>query len=126
MPSILCVDDEPTQLILLKFAFERAGFTVISAANGTEAVQIAKENRPDIILMDLMMPVKDGYETTVELKALPELAGTPIVLYTAYDRSDSARAALKAGAADIVRKSTTPKVLVSKINELLAANRARG
>ena len=126
MPSILCVDDEPTQLILLQFAFERAGFSVTSAANGTEAVQIARDNRPDIILMDLMMPVKDGLETTIELKALPALADIPVVLYTAYDQSDSAKAALKAGAAEIVRKSTTPKVLVTKINQLLAANATKG
>lgn len=121
MPSILCVDDEPTQLILLKFAFERAGFTVLRANDGQEAVELTTQHRPDIILMDLMMPVKDGYQATVEIKAEPSLAHIPIVLYTAYDREVLAEQAKLAGAAEIIRKTTPPKALVAKIDELLAS-----
>jgi twitching motility two-component system response regulator PilH len=121
MPSILCVDDEPTQLILLKFAFERAGFTVLSANDGQEAVELTTQHRPDIILMDLMMPVKDGYQATVEIKADSNLAHIPIVLYTAYDQEVLAEQAKQAGAAEIIRKTTPPKALVAKINELLAS-----
>ena len=120
MPSILCVDDEPTQLILLEFAFKRAGFNVLSAADGQEAIEVAKQRRPNIILMDLMMPVKDGHEATVGIKAIPELAHIPIVLYTAYAQEELTREARKAGAADVIPKSTLPKALVGKIKELLA------
>ncbi|MFQ5575697.1 MAG: response regulator [Anaerolineae bacterium] len=119
MPTILCVDDEPTQIILLDFAFKRAGFTVVCAHNGQEAVELARRHHPDIILMDLMMPVKDGASATADLKAIPSLADTPIILFTAYETGDLARKALAAGAQEIISKTTPPAKLVSKINQAL-------
>lgn len=119
MPSILCVDDEPTQLTLLNFAFKRAGFTVLSANDGQEAVEMAVQYKPDIILMDLMMPIKDGAAATVDIKANIATANIPIVLFTAYEKGNMAEAALAAGATEIVRKTTTPIDLVAKIRNLL-------
>lgn len=119
MPTILCVDDEPTQLTLLKFAFRRAGFDVLLANDGREAVEIVQTSIPDVILMDLMMPVKDGATATAEIKALPGGADIPIVLFTAYERGELADRALAAGAQEIVKKTTPPTELVKKIQSML-------
>jgi len=121
MPSILCVDDEPTQLILLRFAFERAGFRVLSANNGQEAVELTNQHQPDLILMDLMMPLMDGYQATAAIKSNPALSHIPIVLYTAYDQTELVAQAKAAGAAEVIRKTIPPKALVSKINALLTS-----
>lgn len=120
MPSILCVDDEPTQLTLLNFAFKRAGFTVFSANDGQEAVEMAGQCNPDIILMDLMMPIKDGSAATMDIKTNTRTAHIPIVLFTAYEKGDMAETALAAGAIEIIRKTTTPVDLVAKIKNLLS------
>jgi CheY-like chemotaxis protein len=121
MPTILCVDDEPTQLTLLDFAFTRAGFTVLRAQDGQEAVEMAQAHKPDIILMDLMMSYKNGAVATAEIKALPETAHIPIVLFTAYETEDLAQAAIDAGVLEIIRKTTTPSQLVAKINHILGS-----
>jgi len=119
MPTILCVDDELSQLTLLEFAFNRAGFTVICANDGHEAVEKTKSEKPDIILMDLMMPVKDGAAATKEIKAIPSLAQVPIVLYTAYEKGDAAGRALDNGALEVIKKTIPPTQLVAKINQIL-------
>jgi len=119
MATILCVDDEATQLILLQFAFERAGFSVLTATDGQGAIEVVQTEQPDIILMDLMMPRKNGYETTAEIKALPGFANTPIILYTAYAQAELASKAKAVGATDIIRKTTPPKELVTLIRTLL-------
>lgn len=119
MPTILCVDDEPTQLTLLNFAFKRSGFTVLVANDGQEAIDMTQKHKPDIILMDLMMPIKDGAAATKEIKANPETSHIPIVLFTAYEKGTMATDAVKAGALDIIRKTTTPVDLVAKIRGIL-------
>jgi CheY-like chemotaxis protein len=118
MPTILCVDDEPNQLILYRFAFQRAGFRVFSANNGQEAVETARTFKPDIILMDLMMPIKDGYQATLEIKADPALAHIPVVLFTAYHQHSLTEKAASAGAAAVMPKTTPPMELLAKIQEL--------
>ena len=119
MPTILCVDDEFQQLTLLEFAFNRAGFSVICAYDGHEAVEKARSNHPDIILMDLMMPLKDGAKATAEIKAIPALADIPIVLYTAYERGNAAQRALDNGAVEVIKKAIPPAQLVNKVNQIL-------
>ncbi len=120
MPTILCVDDEFPQLTLLEFAFSRAGFNVICAHDGQEAVEKTQSAHPDIILMDLMMPLKDGAKATAEIKAIPALADIPIVLYTAYERGNAAQRALDNGAVEVIKKAIPPTQLVNKINRILA------
>ncbi len=120
MPTILCVDDDFPQLTLLEFAFSRAGFSVICANDGQEAIKKNLSAHPDIILMDLMMPVKDGAKATAEIKAISALADVPIVLYTAYDRENLAQQALDNGAVEVIKKAIPPTQLVKKINQILA------
>ncbi len=119
MPTILCVDDEPTQLTLLEFAFKRAGFRVLCAADGAEAVKLAKAHKPDLILMDLMMPVLDGAKATAKIKAYPATASIPVLLFTAYEKGTLAKTAMEAGALEIIPKTTTPSALVKKIKTLV-------
>jgi CheY-like chemotaxis protein len=119
MPSILCVDDEPNQLILYRFAFGRVGFQVFSANNGQEAIEMAQTFKPDLILMDMMMPIMDGYQATVEIKTNAALAHIPIVLFTAYHHHALTEKAQKAGAAIVLPKTTPPSELLEKIQALL-------
>jgi CheY-like chemotaxis protein len=119
MPSILCADDDINQLILYRFVFERTGFQVILADNGQEAVDKAHIARPDLILMDMMMPVKDGCQAAGEIKADPKLAHIPIILFTAYQPHTLVERAAAAGSAAIVSKATTPSQLLTKIQDLL-------
>ena len=111
---------------MLQFAFERASFRVYTAGNGQEALEMAEIHRPDIILMDLMMPVMDGRRATAELKAKPAVAHIPVVLYTAYHQATLSEEALQAGAAAVIAKTTTPKMLVAQINDLLTAYKSGG
>ncbi len=119
MPTILCVDDDFPQLTLLEFAFNRAGFDVICANDGQEAIEKTRSTHPDIILMDLMMPQKDGAKATAEIKAIPALTDIPIVLYTAYNRGNAAQQALDNGAVEVIKKAIPPTQLVNKINQIL-------
>ena len=119
MPTILCVDDENIQRTLLKFAFTGAGFNVILAEDGQDAVDLAIEHKPDIILMDLMMPNKDGIEATREIKANVDLVHIPIVSYTAVEKGNLTKAVLEAGATKIIHKTTSPSDLVRQVKELL-------
>ncbi len=119
MPTILCVDDELSQLALLEFAFNRAGLTAICASDGYEAVEKTQSEKPDIVLMDLMMPTKDGATATKEIKAITSLAQVPILLYTAYDMGNAAQRALDNGALEVIKKTILPTQLITKINQIL-------
>lgn len=119
MATILCVDDDAIQLKLLGFSFKRAGFEVLTASNGEISIDIAKENLPDIILMDLMMPVMDGATATEHLKSDPATAHIPIVLFTAYEAGELAQRALNAGAEALVRKTTPPSTVVDTVKKYL-------
>lgn len=81
--TILLVDDNEVNRYLAKFALERAGFQVITAADGAEALRQASTHRPSLVLMDLLMPVMDGYEATQRLKADPQLSAIPVAALTA-------------------------------------------
>ncbi len=119
MPTILCVDDETTQLTLLEFAFRRAKMSVLKASNGQEAVKQAQAHHPDLILMDLMMPVMDGATATAAIKTDPATADIPIVLFTAYETGEMAERALASGATALIKKTTSPKELVETIRKML-------
>lgn len=120
MPTILCVDDEPAQLLLLQIAFENAGFEVLGAEDGRLAVRLAEEHQPDLILMDLMMPGLDGAATIARIKQLPACVETPILVLSAYSSGNLAIQALDAGAREIVPKETLPRDLIQKVNAYLS------
>ncbi len=123
-PRILVADDEEDVLMLCRVNLEFEGFEVTAAANGEEAVSQAREHRPDLVLLDVMMPVKDGWETLNELKADPDLKDIPIVMLTAKVQEEDQFRALAAGAADYVTKPFHPTSLVRTVRTVLATTDA--
>lgn len=117
--KILLIDDEEDILELLSYNLEKEGYIVTTANNGNEGIQKAKEMIPDLILLDVMMPEKDGIETCQELRQIKDLQNTLIVFLSARSEEFSQLAGFQAGANDYVVKVIKPKVLTSKINALL-------
>lgn len=112
---ILAVDDEEPILELLKYNLEKAGYEVRTATNGEQAVDLAKRFRPNLVLLDIMMPKMDGVETCRMLRLIPELDGVFIVFLTARSEEYSEVAAFDAGADDYITKPIKPRALLSRI-----------
>ena len=117
--KILLIDDEEDILEILSYNLEKEGYLVTTATNGNDGIKLAKEIIPDLILLDVMMPEKDGIETCQELRLIKELKNTLIVFLSARSEEFSQLAGFEAGANDYVVKLIKPKVLTSKINALL-------
>ncbi len=117
--KILLIDDEHDILEILSYNLEKEGFEVFVCDNGTEGIEKAKEINPDLILLDVMMPEKDGIETCQELRKIKSLESTLIVFLSARGEEFSQLAGYQAGANDYVVKVIKPKILISKINALL-------
>ncbi len=116
---ILIVDDEPDIVEFLSFNFEREGYVVKSACNGVEAVDVAMEFKPQLIIMDLMMPKMDGIEACQLIRQKAESFDPVIVLLTARGEDYSKIAGFDAGADDYVVKPISPKVMIAKMKALL-------
>ena len=117
--KILLVDDEPDILEIISYNLRQDGYDVFTASNGIEGVQKAIEIVPDLILLDVMMPEKDGIETCQELRAIKKLDKTLIVFLSARSEEYTQLAGYQAGANDFIVKLIKPKILRSKINALL-------
>ncbi len=117
--KVLLVDDEQDILDLLKYNLEREGYTVITALNGKDAIKQAKAQRPDLIVLDIMMPGMDGVEVCMQLRQLPEFKSTVITFLTARGEDYSQIAGFEAGADDYITKPVRPRVFVSKVKALL-------
>lgn len=117
--KILCVDDDYDQRLLLSFLLERHGFDVRMACDGEEAVTVALEWAPDLILMDLMMPGMDGFQSTEALRADPRTAHTPILALTAYGEEQMRARAEAVGMNGFVLKTILPAGLLDAIREFL-------
>jgi two-component system alkaline phosphatase synthesis response regulator PhoP len=120
-PKVLVVDDEPHIVRLVSFALEKDGFDVIDAGDGETAVELARRERPDLILMDVMMPVMDGLEASKRLKEDPETAAIPIVMLSAKSQRYEQEAGLEGGAERYIVKPFTPKELVGEVRAVLGA-----
>ncbi len=117
--KILIVDDEPDILEFLQYNLKKEGYKVITAPDGSEAIKIAELEKPDLIILDIMMPEMDGIETCRQLRLHKDFADTPIAFLTARDEDFSQIAALDVGGDDYVTKPIKPRVLVSRIQALL-------
>ena len=117
--KILLIDDEQDILDIISFNLEKEGYQVFTANNGTDGIKKATEIKPDLILLDVMMPEKDGIETCQELRKIKALKKTLIVFLSARSEEFSQLAGFDAGANDYIVKLIKPKVLISKINALL-------
>jgi len=116
--KVLVVDDEEAILELLKYNLEKEGYEVKVASNGNVGVDIARKFKPDLVLLDIMMPQMDGVEACRLLRAMPELVNTYIVFLTARSEEYSEVAAFDVGADDYITKPIKPRALMSRINAL--------
>lgn len=117
--KILLVDDEPDILEIVGYNLSSGGYQVFTAANGLEAIEVAKRELPNLIILDVMMPKMDGIEACEQLRKLPELSNTIITFLTARNEDYSQVAGFDAGADDYITKPIKPKVLLSKVKGLL-------
>jgi two-component system, OmpR family, alkaline phosphatase synthesis response regulator PhoP len=116
---ILLVDDEEDILEFLGYNLKKSGFSIVTASNGREALKLADEIEPHLILLDVMMPEMDGIETCEELRKNTKLNKTVIAFLTARAEDYSQIAGFDAGADDYISKPIKPKVLISRIKALL-------
>jgi len=118
--KILVVDDEVNITQILEFSIGAEGFEVITAQNGEEAIERARRERPDLIILDIMMPKIDGYEACRILKANPLTKNIPVVLLTAKGRDIDRRLGYEVGATDYIVKPFSPNKLIERIHRLLS------
>lgn len=117
--KILLVDDEQDILEIVGYNLSQEGYQIVTAENGKEAIAKAKKERPQLIIMDVMMPEMDGMEATEAIRKLPELKDVIITFLTARSEDYSQVAGFDAGADDYITKPIKPKLLVSKVKALL-------
>jgi len=116
---ILVVEDQEDNRRIVRDLLNSVGFELIEATTGEEGVHQAQLQRPDLILMDIQMPILDGYEATRLIKAIPELQQTPIVVVTSYAMSGDEAKARAAGADAYIAKPFSPRDLLATINKFL-------
>ncbi len=117
--KILLVDDEPDILEIVGYNLSQEGYKIVTASNGKEAVLMAKRERPQLIIMDVMMPEMDGIEACENIRKIPELSQIIIAFLTARSEDYSQLAGFEVGADDYITKPIKPKLLVSKVKALL-------
>ena len=116
--TILIADDEPDILEIISYNLQAEGYEVITAKNGNEAVELAKRNKPDLIILDVMMPGKTGFEVCKILRTLPSFQETVIIFLTALNDDSTQIKGLETGGDDYLTKPISPKVLISRVNAL--------
>ena len=116
---ILVVEDQEDNRRIIRDLLESVGYQLIEAVDGEAGVRLARSERPDLILMDIQLPVLDGYEATRRIKAEPELAAIPIVVVTSYALSGDDAKAKAAGCDAYVAKPFSPRALLATIRKLL-------
>ena len=117
--TILVVDDEQDLLDLIEYNLKKEGYSVIKAENGLEGIKAAREHKPNLVLLDIMMPKMDGIETCEQLRADPELKNIPIIFLTARSDEKTEIEGLDKGADDFITKPISTTKLLSRINAVL-------
>lgn len=116
--KILIADDEPDILEIIQFNLQAEGYEVVTAKNGDEAIDMAKKNHPDLIILDVMMPGKNGIDTCNILRSQPDFKDTLIIFLSALSDESTEVRGLETGADDYLTKPISPKVLITKVNAL--------
>jgi two-component system, cell cycle response regulator DivK len=116
---ILVVEDTEDNRKIVRDLLTSVGYELIEAIDGGEGVAMAQSERPDLILMDIQLPVIDGYEATRRIRAVPELAAVPIIAVTSYALSGDEAKTREAGCTGYVAKPFSPRQLLAKIREFL-------
>lgn len=120
MAKIVIAEDEPDIRDLIRFTLQFAGYEVFAGSNGEEGYELAKQEKPDIVLMDVRMPKMTGYEACRKIKADPELKDTPVIFLSAKGQEAEIQSGLDAGADEYLLKPFAPDQLTERIREMLA------
>ena len=121
--NILIADDEPNQLELMSFNLSNAGYSIIKATNGKEAIELIENHSPDLIILDWMMPKMSGIDVCRTLRSRPETKQIPIIILSARSEDSDKSLGLDTGADDYISKPFSPKELISRVNALLRRSR---
>ncbi|GIK99852.1 MAG: DNA-binding response regulator [Alphaproteobacteria bacterium] len=122
-PLILIVEDEAALVTLLRYNLEREGFRVAAARDGEEALLLAREQKPDLVLLDWMLPLLSGIEVCRQLRRIPETRAVPIIMLTARGEEGDKLRGLDSGADDYVTKPFSPTELVARVRAVLRRSR---
>lgn len=118
-PVVLAADDDPDILELVVFRLERSGYTVLQARDGEEAFELARAEKPDLAVLDVMMPKLDGFELTRRLRAEETTSRMPIILLTARAQDADVDQGFTSGADDYLRKPFSPQELSTRVQAIL-------
>jgi len=121
MANILIVDDSPTEIHVLTAMLEKNGYVVSTAASGEEGIEKARSEKPDLILMDVVMPGMNGFQAARSISSESETSSIPIIIVSTKDQETDKMWGLRQGAKDYVTKPANEKELVSKISALLGS-----
>lgn len=121
MKKVLVCDDEPHILEAVAFVARKEGYTVLTAEDGEAALRVARAEKPGLVLLDLNMPIKSGYQVCEELKSDPELKGTHIIMLTAKGQDSDRARGVAAGADEYITKPFSPRKLRARLVEILGA-----
>ena len=120
---VLLVEDNPANLALMQYLLQASGHTVLTATDGRQGVLVAQRESPDVILMDLQMPILNGYEAARQVKEVPALRGVPIIAVTAFAMVGDRDKILARGFDGYIAKPITPERFVSEVEGFIASAR---
>ena len=120
MATVMIVDDSPTEVHVMKTALEKYGFETVAANDGTECINLARQVRPDLIFMDVVMPGINGFQATRKLSKDPDTATIPVVMVTTKDQETDRIWGMRQGAVGYLVKPVSAAALVAKAVEVLA------
>lgn len=120
MTTVLIVDDSPTEIHVLKTMLEKNGFDVITASRGEEGVEASKEAKPDLILMDIVMPGLNGFQATRQITTNSETSHIPVIIVTTKNQETDRVWGMRQGAKDYISKPVSEDELMRKINAALS------
>lgn len=116
---ILYIEDNDQNFYLVNYILSAQGYSVSRAHDGREGISLAEKERPDLILLDIQLPIMDGYETARELRKNPDVKATPIVALTSYAMAGDREKALAAGCTGYIEKPINPKTFVDQIRQYM-------
>jgi DNA-binding response OmpR family regulator len=119
MTKILVAEDDPMTLQLIKFKLQQNGFVIVTAKDGEAAFNLVQTEKPDLVILDCMMPLLDGFEVLHRMKETPALKSIPVVMLTARTQDSDMQRGLELGAADYVIKPFSPTELLNRVRKIL-------
>lgn len=119
MKKILVVEDNETNLYMMRFMLVENGYQVVEARDGLEGVKLAGSEKPDLVLMDIQLPLLDGYEATKQIKANEKTKHIPIIALTSYAMVGDREKSLQAGCTGYIEKPINPETLMAEIEQYL-------